>query len=74
MSGFIEMKNGKCHEFHMGEIPNYIIGSRIDEVCSLQLDGTELEHVYRFFNNIPFSQVRIQVWRGDMAKFIIENW
>jgi hypothetical protein len=75
MAGFIEMKDGRNIEFHIGQVPEYRVGGMIDEVVSVQLDGDELAHLSHSFNNIPFNvKVKVQVWRGDLAKFIIENW
>lgn len=74
MAGYIENEFGKTLlGFHMGTKPWQLVN--IEEVAMVQLDGDELEHVYRNFNNIPMNvKRRVNVWRGDMAKFIIENW
>lgn len=79
MAGFIEMKDGTNVEFHIGQTPEYRLADAdkggIENIVSVQLDGDELERIPHAFNSIPFAvSLRVQTWRGDFAKFIIENW
>ena len=73
MAGFIEFTDGNFIEFHIGETPRR--RCFIEDIVSVRLDGDELDYIPRNFNNIPYNlKLKVQVWRGDMAKFIIENW
>jgi hypothetical protein len=79
MAGYIEMKDGTNVEFHIGQTPEYRLAEfekgDVENIASVQLDGDELEHVAVHITGIPFNiGLRVQTWRGDSAKFIIENW
>lgn len=46
----------------------------IEDVEIVQADGHELDYISTHFENLPIARnVRVQVWRGDMARFIAEN-
>lgn len=75
MAGYIEYLTGKgiyTKEFHIGQTPLSDIDAR--SIVSVQLDGDELDHFYDTFQNFPTTRKAVQVWRGDLAKFILENW
>lgn len=38
----------------------------------IQADGHELEHIQTRFANLPYAH-RICTWRGEMARFILDN-
>ncbi len=38
----------------------------------IQADGDELEHIQTRFANLPYAH-RICTWRGEMARFILDN-
>jgi hypothetical protein len=40
---------------------------------TIQADGDELEYVVHTFKNIPSTPARVQIWHGDIAKFIGAN-
>ncbi len=46
----------------------------ITDVGMIQAYGDELEFIRTNFDNVPISKTsRTQNWRGDLAKFIVEN-
>lgn len=64
-------------EFHIGDdvlIAKEIKENGIESIVSVKADGRELEHIIGFFKNIPSNDRAVNTWRGDLAKFILENW
>lgn len=56
--------------WHVGEKFPTLVPS---QVVSVRVDGDELDYILDNFSNIPFSQRRVQIWRGEFARFIAEN-
>jgi hypothetical protein len=64
-------KNGKTIAgWHVGEKMSKI---NFDEIAGVQADCDELYFIISSFSNIPYSEKRVQIWRGDFARFIVEN-
>lgn len=54
------------------------IPTDIDEIIYVTADGPELEFIGNTFRQIPINEDYADygciTWRGDFAKFIIDNW
>lgn len=50
----------------LGQVP-------IEAVITVQADGHELSEVLNTFTNVPWSTTPVNKWRGDWARFIVEN-
>jgi hypothetical protein len=50
----------------LGNIP-------IEAVVTVQADGHELDEIIHTFSNVPWSTARVNKWRGEWARFIVEN-
>ena len=48
-------------------------GKIIPHIERLFATGDELEFIRENFSNIPTRRGNLNIWRGDMAKFIFEN-
>jgi hypothetical protein len=77
MSLFITTKqNGfsGSTEYHLGagQLQTHILD--MDKVTAVQADGDELEMIQKQLAYFPISlRARVQIWRGDLAKFIVDN-
>ena len=64
-------------EWHIGESTGDINNRAKDTpelVLLVQADGDELYHIQTTFEGIPFCKnVRVQSWRGEFARFILDN-
>ena len=78
MYGFVTvMEKGRetDYEFWLENDPKVYVSGEMENLVSVQLDGDELAHVKENFSGIPHSKYKIvQIFRGDIAKFIVENW
>lgn len=78
MSGFITILDKgmeKEFEFWVENDPKVYLNGEHTEFVNVQLDGHELEYLLENFQNIPHSTTkRVQIWYGDIGKFIVENW
>jgi hypothetical protein len=46
-----------------------------DAVDTITARGDELEYIWKVFENIPICRKNsTNVWRGNFALFILENW
>ena len=80
---YITEKNLKCHTVYVGQkLPwpstetmhkSPQLGDVELPVHSVQADGDELEWVLRNISNIPTNKQRVQLWHGDIAKFIYNS-
>jgi len=57
--------------YHVGE--EFPLSNGYD-VIDIQADGDELGYILHNFKNIPSGMNSVQIWRGDLARFIIDNW
>jgi hypothetical protein len=65
-------------DFHVGDHTNlgYWVENYGDAIKLIQADGDEFSHIYNCFHEtIPCNLKKsVHIWRGDWAKFIMENW
>lgn len=55
-------------------LENYV-ESYSDAIESVMISGDELDHILKSFNNIPMNVKKgTSVYRGELARFIMENW
>lgn len=55
--------------WHIGEKPPVAPG-----VLVVQADGDELYYIHENFKNLPIhNSLLVQTWRGDFARFIVDN-
>ena len=78
MGAYVQLKDGRNIEFGIGTNPHTLLANAdatLNSIVAVQLGGDELKHLKNSFSNLPYGLTRfVQVWRGDFAKFIIENW
>lgn len=76
MAGFVVEKTGYTEEFHIGGTDiSSLYKNRLGEIDYVQLDGDELNSILHRFNNIPMNvKRRVNIYRGEFARFIVENW
>lgn len=71
---YITAKKGNdVREFgwHIGNQPPLTPDFLVDKEVAVQADGDELLYVITNFKNIPFHVTKpVQIWIGDIAKFI----
>lgn len=64
-------------EFHVGgplldyEAKEIVQQSDVEVI--IQADGDELAYIKEYFQNIPSCRNPVQIWTGDIAKFIALN-
>jgi hypothetical protein len=57
--------------WHVGSPTPWTVTKTTD--CWVQADGDELVAIVRQFGNIPMHSGRVVTWRGETARFILEN-
>ena len=60
------------HTLHVGKKPEFE-DNELDRVVEVHADGHELGYIRDNFSGIPMSKARSVKWRGEYARFIIEN-
>lgn len=72
MALYIKYKNERGKQFHVPFPKNLTNNSENIEL--IQADGDELDAIINRYKNTNIPYVHsICVWRGDLAKFIIDN-
>lgn len=72
MTIYIQNKNGKTDTWRLEERKTFIYA--IDFIELIEVDGDELDEIRLRFDNIPLPKHRNTViWRGEFARFIMEN-
>ena len=67
-----KFNGGRSLGLHVGEILEAT--PPIDDVVSVQADGDELDFIRSACDQLPISAIKkVQTWRGDLAKFVVEN-
>jgi len=73
----IGFKDGSHVDWHVNESsPSESCYGDIRDgnVNSVWADGHELDYICANFQNVPFRHdQRVVTWRGEMARFIVEN-
>lgn len=60
--------------WHVGESKTVFIRFKASsEPLTISADGDELEYILSQFSNIPVSKNPVIVWRGEVARFILDN-
>jgi len=75
---YIVRENGDTHDWHVGETKparNPSIGSEpFMDVCEIQADGHELEHIRKNFSNLPMcGHKAVVTWKWGWAQFIYDH-
>lgn len=67
----IEKSTQTTIRWHVGETTDFKKFAQFDLV---KADGDELDYIKANFSNIPFSNKRVNIWEGEYARFIINNF
>lgn len=61
--------------WHVGQQRPCLVGDTpFEDVCEIQADGHELDHIRSRFKNLPDSPDSAVVrWKGEMAQFIYDH-
>ncbi len=78
---YIEHKNGYQTQYILGARTQMFRDEQEQQAAvhnppiTVCADREELEHIRQTFVNLPIQLNRpFQTWRGDLARFIVENW
>lgn len=54
---------------------NLLSEDELQNIFKVSAMGLELDYIKRNMTNIPYSRNNdYATWRGDLARFIVENW
>lgn len=71
MLSIISAKDGSISAIcHTGQPLPY---ENIRDVGGIEADGDELEEILAEFDNIPKTKQPVQIWLGEMARYIYAN-
>ena len=57
----------------LGTTPGGKLLIPVEAITMVQADGHELNELIHTFSNVPWSTARVNKWRGEWARFIVEN-
>lgn len=61
-------------EWHISEPVPEGVHKNLNHLEYISVDGDELDHIKTKFTNLPMANhKRVVSWRGELARFIVEN-